>query len=244
MPILPSMRRRSESRELMDDPKSDPVLLENTLRQFASINLLLTRIRGLIKQFILSEMKQAPERTYTVLDLGAGACETAVWLLKQAQVNDLKVEVTACDHDPRVVHHARLWHGGTAGLTIVEADARALLEKEHFDFVYANHLLHHLRAEEIIDLFARLAELSGTYVLLNDLRRSLTAYIGFALLAGVAFRNSFAFADGLMSIRRGFRKKELLSLLQRAGATAPEWRVIRRMPTRLAVVRTPRPEWR
>jgi hypothetical protein len=49
--------------------------------------------------------------------------------------------------------------------------------------------------------------------LLNDLKRSNFAYLGFTLFAGLFFHNSFAFYDGRLSIKRGFKKEELQKYL-------------------------------
>jgi ubiquinone/menaquinone biosynthesis C-methylase UbiE len=66
----------------MDDPESDPVLLINTVKQFRLINFFLTGSRKLIKKHFISKMVPGSGRVYTVLDAGAGGCDTALWMVK------------------------------------------------------------------------------------------------------------------------------------------------------------------
>jgi len=236
---LPVLRRRAECGERMDDPGSDVALLENTLRQFAWMNLLLTRIRYLLRKHVLRVMRERPERPYRVVDLGAGACETAAWLLGRAAREGLRVAVTACDHDPRVVAYARRRYGHVAGLRIVEAEVVDWAFGPPPDFVFGNHILHHLDDARCERLLARLAALPGTRVVFSDLRRSVLAYTLYAL-ASLPFRRSFARYDGLLSIRRGFRVPELEAMVERAAADPAAWTVSRLFPFRIVVMRRPR----
>jgi 2-polyprenyl-3-methyl-5-hydroxy-6-metoxy-1,4-benzoquinol methylase len=220
----------------MDDPGSDLHILEETLRQFALVNLLFTRIRYLLRRHILREIYKRPDRTYHVADLGAGACETAAWLILHAARKGLRVEVTAYDHDPRVVVYARRRYGHVAGLRIVEASVLDIDFTPAPDFVFASHLLHHLDDSQCELLLARLSSLPTSAIILSDLRRSAVAYAGYAILS-LPFRNSFAREDGLISIRKGFRMAELQAMVDRATANPAAWRLRRLFPSRVVLTR-------
>jgi len=71
MSFFSSFSQRATGDEQMDSPESDPDQLFRTLDQFHQINLLFSRVRGLLKRTILRDM--TPGTSYHLLDLGAGS---------------------------------------------------------------------------------------------------------------------------------------------------------------------------
>ncbi len=238
LPLFPDLGRRADLPEKMDLPCSDRRELENTLIQFGAVNRFLSRRRFVLQRFVLDAMQ--PDRRYHLLDLGAGACETAAWLLGRSRRQGLNLRVTACDHDSRVVSYARKNFGGTPGLEILHRDIVALDGLEDADFVFANHLLHHLSDRRIVELIEYLADFRRATLLLNDLRRSRSAYTAYYLLSPLLFRRSFARYDGLMSIRKGFLRSELLRLVRAADPLQMDlYRVEEFFPARVLLLRRP-----
>jgi ubiquinone/menaquinone biosynthesis C-methylase UbiE len=80
-----SLGERSLDTEKMDEPTADPVQLINTVRQFALINMLFSASRKLIRQYMFPLMEPAAGSPYTFLDIGAGGCDTALWLVDQCK---------------------------------------------------------------------------------------------------------------------------------------------------------------
>ncbi len=223
MKFLPNLRLRATDAELMDLPDSDEARLFRTLDQFGSINRLFSRVRPVLRRHVLDRM--APGRPFHLVDLGAGACDIPVWLLREARLRGLDLRVTAVDADPRVVRYARERHGNEPGLDIREADALDLDAFAPFDFLFANHFLHHLPDAVLPALLADAARLAQLGVVFTDLRRSRLSYLAFSLVARL-YRDSFARADGLLSIRKGFTPAELRAL-------APAYSLRRSIPGRL-----------
>lgn len=201
MKILNQFRERATDAELMDLPESDVRQLRRTLDQFAGINILFSRVRPLLRQTILKDMQ--PGRAYHLVDLGAGACDIPVWLLREAEKRQRRLTITAVDADPRVIAYARERHGGVAGLKLVEADALNLEALGPFDYLFANHFLHHLPEAVLPDLIRDAGRRCRRGFVFSDLKRSPWTYLGFSLIARL-YRDSFAREDGLLSIRKGF----------------------------------------
>jgi len=85
------------------------------------------------------------------------------------------------------------------------------------DIILCTLTLHHFKEEEIdqlLKLFIRNASLG---VVINDLERSPVAYHLFRLFCAAFIDNEIARKDGLISIRRGFRRKDL----ERLGRKLP-----------------------
>lgn len=238
LPLFPDLRRRTRRPELMDLPDSDPRKLERTLKQFGLVNIYLSRARHLLKRYVVGRMREERERTYHLIDLGAGACETAAWLIEYCRARGLRLRISACDHDPRVVAFAERRYGNVEGLDIMETDALELDRLAPFDFVFANHLLHHLAPNELAGLFARLESFPDVGVLFSDLRRSRLAYSAYHILSPLILPRSFAVHDGSLSIWKGFRVEEIRGILsQAAGSGAHRYTITRKFPNRIVIWR-------
>lgn len=196
---------RATENERMDLPDCDEAQLYRTLDQFHGINRLFSQVRGLLTRTILSDMQ--PATPYHLVDLGAGACDIPVWLLEAAQKRSLDLRITAIDADPRVVRYARERYGEVPNLTLLEHDALNLDRLAPFDYLFANHFLHHLPDDVIPPLLADAHRLCRRGFVISDLLRSPWSYLGFSLVAHI-YRDSFARADGLISIRKGFRPSD------------------------------------
>lgn len=230
---MPDFSTRAQLSELMDDPDCSEVLLLRTIRQFTSINLLVSRYRTILTRCVLADMQREPERSYHMVDMGAGGCDIDAWLLQTAARMGLRLRITACDLDRRIARYARSTYGHIDGLVIREHD---LLEDdfgEPVDYVFANHFLHHLHNDQIIALLQRWRPLVRRGMVFSDLERHPLAYIGFSVLS-LAYRNSFTRPDGLTSILRAFKPDELLRI---AHAALPDHRcsVYRVFPGRLVL---------
>jgi len=228
--MIPNFSRRADIPELMDDPNCDEAKLLRTVRQFESINRLVSRYRTILRRWVLDDMQ--PEREYHLVDMGAGGCDIDVWLLAVAQRCGLTLRITACDMDPRIIAYARSTFGHTSGLEIRETNLLTDPFDEPVDYVFANHFLHHLTSEEIIRLLQRWQPLVRRRMVFSDLLRSSTAYWGYSALS-LLYPNSFARIDGLISIRKGFLPEELAALAD--ATTSQNFSVHQLFPGRLVL---------
>ncbi|MDD5673891.1 MAG: methyltransferase domain-containing protein [Chitinivibrionales bacterium] len=202
----------------MDNVATDFAKLSGTLRDFTAINKIFTRSRKLIKTTIIKEMQSLPRREFTVLDAGSGGCDLALWLTAFGRKIGLKITVCCLDHDPRVVAFARERCANHADIVVRQGsvfDIESLTMP--FDFIFANHLIHHLDTAEIPRLVRKFYQTARRGFLINDLHRSALAYLGFTLVAGIFFNRNFTFTDGRLSIRRGFTLAELSRILEESG---------------------------
>jgi len=199
----------------MDDPCCNETLLLRTVRQFASINRLVSRYRTILKRWVLADMLKNPDREYHLVDMGAGGCDIDAWLLREAKKLGLKLRITACDLDDRIIGYARSAFGHVDGLNIHRQDLLVQRPQESVDFVFANHFLHHLTDEDIARLFRLWHPYVRIRMVFSDLERYPLAYLGYSALS-IFYRNSFTRSDGLVSIRRGFKPAELKDLARQA----------------------------
>ncbi len=90
-------------------------------------------------------------------------------------------------------------------------------DKNSFDIITATLVCHHLSNEELIEFLKQVYFTANKAVIINDLHRHYFSYWFYRLISPLIFRNRLITHDGLISIKRGFIRKEWHSLLRQAG---------------------------
>ncbi len=237
--FFPNLSKRNlsdkEQLELADADQDRLDRLRRTIRQFKIINTLLSGSRRLLREHFFRIMEQDPDREYSLLDVGAGGCDIAIWAACEARRRGLKLRITALDNDRNSLPVAYQAIRDYPEISIVEGDARELNRLGSFDFVFSNHFLHHLDWDEIKAFLDSILPRTRIKFLMNDLHRSRWAYLGFTIFSGLLTRGSFHFDDGRLSIKRGFLPEELRSFLQKNFPDRPI-KVVATYPARLVLV--------
>lgn len=208
--FFPDMRlRNTTDKEKMERVNADPDQYFRSIRQFRWINALFSASRRLLREHFFPMMERDPKRVYTLLDVGAGGCDIAIWVAREARNRGLKLNITALDNDPRILPIASKAVRDCPEIRIVEGNALDFGELGSFDFIFSNHFLHHLDWDEIGIFLRQVLARTRLGFVMNDLKRSRWAYLGCTVLLGLSAHRSFAFHDGRLSIRRGFLSGEL-----------------------------------
>ncbi|NHC15835.1 methyltransferase domain-containing protein [Motilibacter deserti] len=226
---MPDLSARDTAvRELMDDPECDLGKLRSTYAQFRAVN---RAVSGWRRVYVrrLRPLLSAHSST-TLLDVGFGGGDVPRALAGWARRDGLRLDVTAIDPDDRAYAFATA--APDAGVAFRRASSAELVAAgERFDVVTSNHLLHHLDEAGLAALLADSAALARRLVVHNDIERSRLAYSAYAVATRPLARRSFLHVDGLLSIRRSYRRDEL------AARVPAGWRVERQRPYRLLLVR-------
>ncbi|MEU4559397.1 methyltransferase domain-containing protein [Actinoplanes sp. NPDC023936] len=219
--------RDTESHEFMDAPDCDPDRLERTYRQFRTVNRLVSGWRRVYRQWIRPRLDA--HRPTTLLDIGFGGGDISRALTGWAARDRLVLRITAIDPDERALRHVRSLPA--AGVRFEQASSADLVARgERYDLVISNHLLHHLDAGALAALLADSRALSRRLVIHNDLSRGRAGYGLYAAATLPFARGSFIHQDGLLSIRRSYRRPEL------QAAVPPGWQVRPMFPQRLLLI--------
>lgn len=233
--IWPDLSVRYEGPEWMDDPSCDEAKLFRTLAQFRWLNVMVSRYRFFLKRWIVSDMMRDSKRVYHLVDVGAGGCDIAVWLLRYCKGKGLRLKITALDGDARIVNWSRDRHHKVPDLEIVQGNVLDVAQYGDVDYVFSNHVFHHLPHDVIVRVLNGINEVAKRRFLVCDLRRSRFSYVAFSLLAPVLLHRSFSFADGQISIRKGFTVAEWEGLVAQSEAWE-HCQVLQAFPGRLAIV--------
>ena len=219
--MSPDFSRRAELVEEMDRPDCDQSVLYATLRRFELTNRVFTRYRMLLQRHVLADMRRQPDRSYRLTDLGAGGCDVARWLVRVCRRENLKLTIRGVERDPRIAQYARAANAGCPEIEVVEADAMDPTAWGAPDYVFAQHLLHHLPDVDCIRLLKALDQAAPRRFIISDLRRSRAAFHAFRFAARPIAGGTFVVEDGSASIRRGFREEEVREMLKQVAPTHP-----------------------
>lgn len=238
--FFPDMRlRNSTDKEKLEHPEADMQQLRRTIRQFRMINLMFSASSRLMRAHFFSIMAQEPERIYTLLDVGAGGCDIAIRVAREARHRGLKLNITALDNDERILPIAAQAIRDYPEIRILKGNALDLSRLGPFDFIFSNHLLHHLAWDEIRILLEQIIPRTRLAFVMNDLKRSNWAYLGFTIFSTLMTRRSFHFYDGRMSIRRAFLPDELREFIRNNFPNTPI-QVVETYPARIALIHSTR----
>lgn len=222
--VLFLKERERFKEEKMDDPNCDKVMLDNTYRQFVTVNRILSGWRRIYLRYFKPRMSVGQH--YSVLDIGAGAGDIPLALIAWAKADGFQLSITAIDPDPRAFDYMQSLEL-PASISSKCCSTFDLIETgKRFDFVISNSVLHHIPEAELCDFLESSQKLADALVLHNDIVRDDLAYVLFTVISKLIFHNSFVSEDGSLSIRRSFIKSELKEYLPK------DWRIDSLFPYR------------
>ena len=200
---------RSNATEIMDDFSMKGELLRDTLDKLGKINKWLggnhVTIDG-VKQLLNNQDKA---KTYTILDLGCGHGDMLRLLADCGISHGFKFNLMGIDANEDAVAYAQELSSDYSELSFQHLDIFSEEFKSlDFDIALSTLFLHHFKSDDIKRLLKQLISKASIGVVVNDLHRSKLAYGLFKLL-GLVISNDMIVQDGLISILRAFKRKDL-----------------------------------
>lgn len=203
------LSRRSPALELLDGGDLPHAELERNLDDLARLNRLPGGRRASIRAVarLLDDRRPA-----TILDVGTGQGDMAIAFARRGW------EVVGLDAHPAVAEVARTRVAGTPAVRIVEGDARILpFSDAAVDVAHCSLLVHHLEPEDAVTVLREMARVAKRGVVINDLQRGVVPLLATATAVTLLGRCHTTRHDGILSVRRAYRMRELDELLDAAG---------------------------
>jgi SAM-dependent methyltransferase len=201
---------RIDSAEIMDDFSMEGEELRDALDKIAGINRFLggnsVTIDGVEK--LLHHLPKETE--ITIVDLGCGNGDMLRILADHAAENGHLFRLVGIDANSFTVNYARQLSAEYSNISYRCADIfKESTDDIRIDIALATLTLHHFKDDEILALIKRLEKEARIGIVINDLHRSRTAYRLFKAICFIFGLNRMSREDGLVSILRGFKKREL-----------------------------------
>lgn len=205
--------KRSEKKEILDLGKEHYSQEEykSCLKFLEKINILLGGFRA--TRLAFQALKKKPA---SILEIGCGGgylCHRLHEWFPKAKVQGIDISRDAIDHAKK-----HLPEDFKEKITFnIQNDKTLKFPDNSFDVVTTMLVCHHMTDDELVDFLKEGYRISSQAVIINDLHRHILAYISFSLITPFLFPHRLIWHDGRLSVRRSFRKRDWLSLLEKAG---------------------------
>jgi len=213
---------RAAGPELLDLPNIPADDIERNLYELAFINRWLGGHSITLRGFY--ELAKSAT-SISLCEIGCGGGDNLKAIESKTGAYNHPLRLTGIDINPDCILVAKKMHWKNPADFIVSDYQQVRFESKP-DIIFSSLFCHHFRKEELIQMFRWMYENSGTGFFINDLQRHPLAYYSIRWLTSVFSKSYLVKNDAPLSVRRGFKKKELEDLLMQAGIRhhTIEWR--------------------
>jgi 2-polyprenyl-3-methyl-5-hydroxy-6-metoxy-1,4-benzoquinol methylase len=235
-----SLRKRSAEPEIMDDLDCHGDVVDQTLRELEVINRLLggdhVTIEGIKKLLnsrktnrtvdtegtervaVNTQRGKQDLRSVMIGDLGCGGGDLAVKMVKWGRQHGVSIDVEGIDANPHIVNFAKRNCKDFKEISFHALDVfSAEFKSKKYDITTATLFIHHFTDEQLVELFKSMKDQSRLGVVINDIHRHTLSYHSIKWLTSLFSRSAMVKFDAPLSVRRAFRKDELIAILKSAG---------------------------
>jgi 2-polyprenyl-3-methyl-5-hydroxy-6-metoxy-1,4-benzoquinol methylase len=218
MSRLVNTKYRTNEEEIMDDFSIDGDLLHDALDKLATINTWLggngVTIEGL--KILLKE--QPKDKTITIIDLGCGGGDILRDVARFGKKEGYVFELIGIDANQHATDYAAKLSSKYNNIRFLNCDVFSEEFKVlEYDIAITTLFLHHFKGNQLLELMNHLLKRSRIGLVVNDLHRHRLAYYLFKLIT-IPVKNKMIIKDGLTSVLRGFKRKELVHLSEQLNS--------------------------
>lgn len=202
--------RRTDETEIMDDFDLKGAELERTLEDLDKINKWLggnkITLQG-IKKLLKNHPTTQPVH---IADVGCGNGAILREIAEWGRAKNINLKLTGIDANTHAIKIAEKLSEYYPEINFNPTNIFSQKFKEQeFDIVLCTLTLHHFKDQQIREILQNFYQQAKIGIVINDLHRSRQAYYLFKAFCRVFINNKIAKEDGLTSVLRGFKKRDL-----------------------------------
>jgi 2-polyprenyl-3-methyl-5-hydroxy-6-metoxy-1,4-benzoquinol methylase len=210
-----SSKERTDKEEIMDDFSIGGDLLRDTLDKLENINRWLGGNKVTVKGLKLLLKNHSKDQEITIVDIGCGHGDILRDVAKFGRKHNYKFKLIGIDANPTAIEYANELSVEYPELSFENQDIFSNeFKKRTFDVVLATLFLHHFKEDQLVSFLDNTLKQTKGGIVVNDLHRHKLAYYLF-LLVSVFMSNKMIIEDGLTSVLRGFKRKDLISISEK-----------------------------
>ena len=203
----------------MDDFDLRGEELEKILHDLDTVNKMLGGNKITING--LAELLQKyPKKKIRILDVGCGNGSILKEVAAYGRKKGMEMELTGIDANENAIGIARK---NCSNFPEIRFESLDVFSEEfktlRVDIILCTLTLHHFKDAEVVRLLQNFVQIVSLGIVVNDLRRSKLAYRLFQAFSAIFIKKEIARKDGLTSILRSFKKKDL----ENYGKELPVW---------------------
>lgn len=199
----------------MDDLEIEGPVIDQTLRELDIINRKLGGNGISLRSFkkILSKNKIS-----SVADLGCGGADILMAMAKIAKKQQQEIMFSGIDANPHIVAWTK---GHVNAFPNIEITCENIFDppfqSKKFDIIHCCLFTHHFTEDQLVSLFKSFKKQARVAIIINDLHRHWLAYYSIRLITRFFSKSYMVRNDAAVSVARGFLKKELVRIMEKAG---------------------------
>lgn len=204
---------RAYSLELLDQPGIPATDIQRNLYELSVINQKLGGHAVTIEGFFSLAGKQSQIQ---VCEIGCGGGDNLKAIEKKAKAQYPGLSFNGIDINGDCIQVAEniKWEKPVHFLV---SDYKKVHFESKPDIIFCSLFCHHFKEDELINMFRWMSENSVQGFFINDLHRHVFAYYSIRMLTSLFSKSYLVKNDAPLSVLRGFKKKELIALLDKAG---------------------------
>ena len=215
MDFFISTKERTDKEELMDDFSIGGDLLRDTLDKLENINRCLGGNKVALNGLKTLLKNHPKEQEVTIVDIGCGHGDILRDVAKFGRKNNYKMKLLGVDANPTAIEYANELSIEYPEIAFKTEDIFSdEFKNRKFDVVLATLFLHHFKEPELVVFLKSSLQQTKIGIVVNDLHRHKLAYYLF-LLVSIFISNKMIIEDGLTSVLRGFKRKDLEIISQK-----------------------------
>jgi len=213
---------RTDKLELLDQPGIPAADIQRNLYELSVINQKLGGHAITIEGFYKLAGKQAE---IEVCEIGCGGGDNLKAIEKKAKKQYPGLSLTGIDLNPDCIQVAENIKWEKPARFFVRDYKKFHFTSQH-DILFCSLFCHHFKEAELIEMFRWMHRNARLGFFINDLHRHRFAYHSIRVLTSLFSKSYLVRNDAPLSVLRGFRKKELSTLLKKAGVSnyTIQWR--------------------
>lgn len=201
--------QRSTQIEIMDSVNFQGREMESLLQDIEFVNRWLggdhIAFKGIKKLIEKRKIKEI-----TLLDVGCGDGNTLRKCSDYLRKLNISTVGIGVDFNENILEEAIRKSTSYPNLKFKQLDILTQTEALPLaDIAIFSLFLHHFKDQEIIEILKNVLEKTEYGMIVNDLKRSKSAFLLFKLFSSLFLKTNTARYDGLVSIARGFQKNDL-----------------------------------
>jgi len=208
------LRERATQAEYCDQPDLPPEEVASSYRQLARFNRLMF-VADPFQRLLVRWLGRKKIQRLSLLDLGAGDGSVGRGIEAWAARHGWDWRVTSLDVSVSALAL------GKSGRRIAGNVCALPFRDESFDVVISSQMTHHLTDDETISHFREAWRVAREALFLTDAHRNLGSLCVIWLLLRCLRVTPTFLADGILSVRRGWRVSEWKDLANQAGIPEP-----------------------
>lgn len=205
---------RSTKKELLD---SDNIPFADIMQNMKELNTVNTLLGGhSITLEGIKEIYKKSSALITICELGCGGGDNLHAIAKWYKKKNINAECIGIDIKKECIEFARQQYPGI-NATWITNDYMAVKFTRRPSIIFSSLFCHHFTNDEMVKMLQWMHINCTQGFFINDLQRHPFAYYSIKFITRLLSRSYLVKNDAPLSVARGFKRKEWIELLNKAG---------------------------